>query len=81
MREIRATEAKTRLAKLLRAVEHGEAITITRQGGCSPVPAGAQDRANRKKAVERFRQRRAGWRHVAFLTDEILAARHEGHRL
>ena len=32
MREIQATEAKTRLAELLRAVEHGEAITITRHG-------------------------------------------------
>jgi hypothetical protein len=29
--------------------------------------------------VEQFRQRRAGWRRAAFPTDEILAARHEGH--
>ena len=50
MRKVQATEAKKRLAELLRA-------------------------------VEQFRQRRAGWRRVALSTDEILASRHEGHRL
>ena len=29
MREIQATEAKTRLAELLRVVEHGETVAIT----------------------------------------------------
>ncbi len=83
MREIQATEAKTRLAELLRAVEHGETVAITRHGKTVAhlVPAGAQDRASRERAVERFRERRAGWRRVAFSTDEILAARHEGHHL
>ena len=83
MREIQATEAKTRLAELLRAVEYGETITITRHGKpvAHLVPACAGDRANRERAVERFRQRRAGWEGVAFSTEEILAARHEGHRL
>ena len=83
MREIQATEAKTRLAELLRAVEHGETVAITRHGKpvAYLVPAGAQDRTNRERAVERFRQHRAGWRRVAFSTDEILASRHEGHRL
>ena len=83
MREIQATEAKTRLAELLRAVERGETVAITRHG--KPVahlgPANAQDRANRERAVELFRQRRAGWERVVFSTEEILAARHEGHRL
>ena len=83
MREVPATEAKTRLAELLRVVEHGEAIAITRHGKTVAhlVPAGMQDRANREKAVDQFRQRRAGWRPAAFPTDEILAARHEGHSL
>ena len=83
MREIQATEAKTRLAELLRAVEHGETVAITRHGRpvAHLVPAGAQDRTNRERAVARFRQHRAGWRRVAFSTDEILASRHEGHRL
>ena len=83
MREVRATEAKTRLAELLRSVEHGETVAITRHGKAVArlVPAGAHDRANREQAVERFRERRVGWRRVPFSTDEILAARHEGHRL
>ncbi|MCY3802617.1 MAG: type II toxin-antitoxin system prevent-host-death family antitoxin [Chloroflexi bacterium] len=83
MREIQATEAKSRLAELLRAVEHGETVAITRHGKVVAhlVPADVQDRANRERAVERFRERRAGWRRVPFSTDEILAARHEGHRI
>ncbi len=83
MREVRATEAKMRLAELLRTVEHGETIAITRHGKpiAHLVPALAQDRTAREEAVERFRQRRSTWRRVAFSTKEILAARHEGHRL
>ena len=83
MREIRSTEAKTRLAELLRAVEHGETVAITRHGKAVAhlVPADTQDRANRERAVERFRERRAGWERASFSTEEILAARHEGHRL
>ena len=83
MREIQATEAKTRLAELLRAVEYGETVAITRHGKpvAHLVPARAEDRASRERAVERFRQRRAGWKRVAFSREEILAARHEGHRL
>ena len=83
MREIQATEARTRLAEILRVVEHGETVAITRHGKpvAHLVPAPAKDRANRRRAVERFRQRRAGWERVAFSTEEILAARHEGHRL
>jgi prevent-host-death family protein len=83
MRKFQAAEAKTRLSELLRVVERGETVAITRHGKpvAHLVPAPAHDRANRKKAVERFRRRRAGWEHVTFSTDEILAARHQGHRL
>ena len=83
MREIQATQAKTHLAELLREVEHGETIAITRHGRTVAhlVPAHAQDRASRKEAVEQFRQRRAGWRRVNVSIEEILAWRHEGHRL
>ena len=83
MREIQATQAKTRLAELLRAVELGETVAITRHGKAIAhlVPARAEDRASRERAVERFRQRRTSWRRVAVSTEDILAARHEGHRL
>ena len=83
MREVRSTEAKTHLPELLRAVEHGESVAITRHGKrvAHLVPASAEDRASRQEAVEQFRRRRAGWKHVDFSTEEILASLHEGHRL
>ena len=69
------------MAELLRAVEHGEAFAITRHGKTVAhlVPATAQDRANREKAVGQFRRRRAALKDIAFTKDEILALRHEGH--
>ena len=81
MREIQATDAKARLAELLRAVELGEIVAITRHGKpvAHLVPASAHQRDNREIAIQRFRERRAAWKHVVFSTDEILAARHEGH--
>ena len=82
MREVKATEAQARFSELPRMVEHGETIAITRHGKVVAhlLPAGAHDRASREAAVEQFRRRRAGWRRVNFSTEEILAARHDGHR-
>ena len=82
MREVKASEAKSRFSELLRMVERGETIAITRHGKVIAhlVPTLAQDRAKRVEAVEQFRRRRAGWRRVNFSTEEILAARHDGHR-
>ena len=82
MREIQATEAKARLAELLRTVENGESIAITRHGRTVAhlVPAQDQERARRKEAVARFLERRRGWRKIKMSTEDILAARHEGHR-
>ena len=81
MRKVNAVEAKARLAELLREVERGETVDITRHGKtvAQLVPASAQDRAGRAKAVEDFRERRRGWKRIPFTTEEILAARHEGH--
>ena len=83
MREIQATEAKARLAELLRNVELGETIAITRHGKAIAhlVPACAQAQAGREAAVDRFLQRRAGWEPTEMSLDQILAARHEGHRV
>ncbi len=78
MREIRTTEAKARLAELLRAVETGETVAITRRG--KPVARLVPVPGRRKEAVARFRERRRRWRRIDVSTDEILAARHEGHR-
>ena len=82
MREVQATEAKARLAELLRAVEYGETVAITRHGRTIAhlVPARDRERARRKEAVTRFRERRRRWRRVEMSTDEILAVRREGRR-
>ena len=82
MRRIQATEAKARLADLLRTVERGETIAITRHGKTIAhlVPAHVQESDSRRKSVERFQQRRKGWSHTTMTTNEILSARHEGHR-
>ncbi len=81
MREIQATEAKARLAELLRNVEHGETIAITRHGKIVAhlTPAHAQDRTEREAAVDRFLQRRTSWSSAGMSLEEILALRHEGH--
>ncbi len=83
LREVQATVVKARLAELLRIVELGESIVITRHGTAVAhlVPAHTQHRTARAAAVARFRRRRASWGRIEMSTDEILAARHEGHRL
>lgn len=82
MRTVQATEAKARLAELLRAVERGEGFSITRHGKTIAhlLPAAAGDRQARHEAVARFRARRATWERGRFTTQDILDARHEGHR-
>ena len=81
MREVQATKAKAHFAELLRTVEHGEAVAITRHGRAIAhlIPAQDDAAARRKEAVERFRSRRR-WRRIEMSTGEILAARREGLR-
>lgn len=83
MREVQATQAKARFSELLRTVEQGETVTITRHGKAIAhvSPAHTDDRESRQEAVMRFRERRARWQRIAMSTEEILAARHYGHRL
>ena len=82
MRAIQATEAKAHLSQLLSAVERGESFAITRHGRAIAqlVPAASVDELARRMAVARFRERCRQWAKADFSTDEILAARHEGHR-
>ena len=82
MHEVQATKAKERFAELLRTVEYGETVTITRHGRAVAhlIPVHDQETARRKEAVDRFRAGRRRWRRIEMSTDEILAARREGHR-
>ena len=82
MNEITATEAKARLADLLRTVENGESIAITRHGKAIAhlVPASAAEDGARQSALERFENRRRRWKQTRATVEEILAWRHEDHR-
>ena len=84
MRVVKATQAKSRLAELLRLAEQGETIAITRHNKIVAhlVPAQAQERADRRGTVEQVRALRSEWEElgVRMTKEEILAARHEGHR-
>ena len=83
MRTVPATDAKAHLAELLRTVERGETVAITRHGRtiAHVVPARSEKDANHKQAVARFRRRRDGWQPVPMSAGAILLARHDGHRL
>ena len=50
MRIVQATEAKARLAELLRTVEHGESVAITRHGEtiAHVIPARADEHTDHK---------------------------------
>ena len=82
MREVQATVAKARLSELLRDVERGESITITRNGKkiAALVPIEDEEREQRIQAVERFKKARSKWKPTDISVDEFMAWRHEGHR-
>ena len=79
MSTVTAYEAKTHLPRLLREVERGERIVITRHGKpvaeLVPVTDRQQDVAETIERMKRARERRP---HVPL--DELLAARHEDHK-
>jgi len=78
--EVTAYEAKTHLPRLLRAVEQGESVTITRHGKpvARLVPFEEQRQAEVAELIERIKILRRRLPRVPL--DEILAARHEGHK-
>ncbi len=93
MLQVQDKEAETRLSELLRTVENGETVAITRNGKevAHLVPAAVdqldesesdndEKRAERKAAVEHFLKRRAEWTHKGMSIQEILEVRHQGLR-
>jgi prevent-host-death family protein len=80
MTTVTAYEAKTHLPRLIRAVEQGETVIITRHG--KPVaklaPVEDQRRANVAEVMKRMEALRRRLPKVS--PDEILAWRHEGHK-
>ena len=80
MTTVTAYEAKTHLPRLIRAVEQGETVIITRHG--KPVaklaPVEDQRRADVAEVMKRMEALRRRLPKVSL--DEILAWRHEGHK-
>ena len=81
MRTVGAFEAKTHLSELLRAVERGETVIISRHGKpvakLTPV-SGDTQRTERSEVVKRMLARRKTMPKVSI--EEILSARDEGRR-
>lgn len=81
-RVVTATEAKTRLAELLRNAEQGETIAITRHGRpvAYLVSAAEDQAAARGAAVDLFLTERAQLGRPQISVAEILELVHEGRR-
>jgi len=80
MREIQASEAKTHLPQLLDDVEGGETIIITRHGRAIAriVPEALRRQEEIDNAIEAIKALRK--RTGKITVDELLSAKHEGHR-
>jgi prevent-host-death family protein len=80
MTTVTAYEAKTHLPRLIRAVEQGETVIITRHG--RPVAKLAPVEDNRRENIAEMMKRMEALRRrlPKVSIDEILAWRHEGHK-
>ena len=76
------TAAKAQFAELLRDVERGESIVITRDGKrvAALVPIEDYEREQRRKAMDRFMEMRSKWGPTGVTAEEFMSWRHEGHR-
>jgi prevent-host-death family protein len=80
MREVQASEAKTHLPSLLDAVERGETVVITRHGKpiARLVPEADQRQARIDRTLAEIEEFRKTMPRLSL--EEILSARHEGHK-
>lgn len=80
MREVQSSDAKTHLTQLLTEVERGETIVITRHG--RPIARLVPELDQRAEAIRRtmdqIKTLRATMPDISL--NEILEARHDGHR-
>ena len=80
MREVQASDAKTRLLQLLDDVEQGETVVITRHGRAIArlVPDAVSRQESIQKAIEDIRL--FGRQNGKIALEDILSSRHEGHK-
>jgi prevent-host-death family protein len=80
MQTVGSYEAKTRLPELLRAVELGDVVTITRRGVPVARLISVDHDGPEEPATIIARMKSARARRLPVSVDEILAARDEGRR-
>ncbi len=82
MRHVPATEAKSKMAELLRCAEFGEVVAITRHGKpiAHLIPAPNEEVASRKKALIKLRELRQRIQPTGISTEEVLEFIREGRR-
>ena len=80
MREIRISDLLTLLPQLLDEVERGETVLITRDGMpiARIVPEPGRRRRDVKAVIAEIEEFRKTMPHIPL--EEILSARHEGHK-
>jgi prevent-host-death family protein len=79
MTTVSAYEAKTHLPRLIRAVERGETVIITRHGKPVAQLGPIQDRREQvQEAIESIKRLRRRLPKVPI--DELIASVHEGHK-
>ena len=80
MREIQASEAKTHLPQILDEVERGETVRITRHGRpiARIVPEASRRQEEVDRAITSIKALRS--RTGKITIEELLSARHEGHK-
>ena len=80
MREVQSSDAKAHLPQILDEVERGETIIITRHGRpiAQIVPKADNRAAETRKAMDRIAAFRQTMPDLS--VEEILSARHEGHK-
>jgi prevent-host-death family protein len=80
MREIQASDAKTHLPQILDEVERGKTVRITRHGRpiARIVPEADRRQAEVDRGIETIKALRKRTGRISL--DELLSARHEGHK-
>ena len=80
MREVQSSEAKARFSQILDEVERGETVVITRHG--KPVARIAPEENARREGVRKAIAELEEFRKTMpkLTLEEILSARHEGHK-
>ena len=79
------SDVRERFDEVFARVEDGESVAILRDGRVIaellPGPEQQIDPDVRREAFERFLEERAKWPRTNVTREEILASRHEGHRV